>query len=496
MRADLAPLAATLLYLFPGVGVLAAAGMLRPTPAGLLGAAGLAYMAGVASVMLVGIALLSAGVALSAAGVSVIAACVGVAGMAAAAMRWRRNPTRPRARLITSIPHPIKTIAGWSAENWLAAIFVAAIAAYAALGYAGATAEPLGGWDSWSVWSRKALLLVDLGKPTMSFYGSQHYAFMHPDYPILLPLYESVFFRIAGTPDFQVLHGQFWILFIAFLWSTGYLMSRVARPLIWAPLVALLAVTPALEVGIRSLYADVPMGLFLGLGTLLVGLWLADRRPGDLAIGALLLAAAASTKNEGLVAAAGVLLVATVAAVVARREGSVRQAVLPPLVAMVALAAAIAPWRLWIGPNPPGGDVSPSKALDPGFLIDRADRIPPTVSAIAGQVGDQSNWYFLLALALAIAIVALRLPSERRLVAFYAGATLTVFASIVVWGYAINRLPLDPLIAVSVERTVDGPMLVAIAGLLHLSGRLLPKPVDEPPDQGPVAESAGFSRAK
>jgi hypothetical protein len=370
-------------------------------------------------------------------------------------------------------------VAGWGAEQWIAAAFVAAIAAYATVGYAGASVEPMGVWDSFSIWSRKALLLTEFGQPTAAFFESQYYGFMHPDYPILLPLYESMFFRMAGTPDVQALHGQFWILFVAFLWAAGYLASRVARPLLWAPLIALIAVTPALETGIRTLYADVPMSLFLGLGVLLVGLWLAERRPGDLAVGALMLAAAANTKNEGLVAAAGVLVVAALVTAVAGRGTSVRRAILPLLAAMAALAVAIAPWRLWVAAHPVEGgagiNIPVSRGFDPAFLIDHADRIHPTISAIGGQVGDQANWYYLLPLAIAIGIAAFRLPSERRLVAFYGGAGLAVFVSIVVWGYVINRLPIDSLITDTVSRTVDGMMLVAVAGLLHLSGRALPK---------------------
>jgi hypothetical protein len=49
-----------------------------------------------------------------------------------------------------------------------------------------------------------------------------------------------------------------------------------------------------------------------------------------------------------------------------------------------------------------------------------------------------------------------------------------VFATLVIWGYVINNWQIDQLIDFTVDRTVDGMMLVAVAGLLHLSGRALP----------------------
>jgi hypothetical protein len=489
MRADLAPIGVTAMYLFAGIGVLAAARMVRPTAAGVLAITGLAYMAGVAAVLLVGIALMSAGVALSAPHLLLVAFVIGVTGLASAL--WQGGRLR-RPQKIGGRPDVRGwrgKLADWDVEHWMAAAFVVGIAGYAVVGYASTITEPLAQWDAWSIWGRKALLLVEYGKPTAAFFDSHHYVFMIPDYPMLVPLFEATFFRLAGATDFEALHGQFWILFIAALWAFGYLASRVARPLAWSPLVALLAVTPALHGGVRTLYADVPMSLFLGLGVLLVGLWLTSRRTGDLLVGALLLAAAANTKNEGLAAAMAVLLVAAVVAGVVARKAGVRRSLAPLLAAIAGVALLVAPWRLWTGANALPGYIPVRKGFDPSFLLDHADRIWPTVAAIGGQVSDQSNWYYLLPLALAVAIVALSLPDQRRLAAFYAGTGLAVFVSIVIWGYVVNPNQLDWLFGTTIDRTVDAIMLVAAAGLLHLVGALMPAPLSgEQPETAPEPE--------
>jgi hypothetical protein len=472
MRADLAPLAATALYLLPGFGVLAALGMVRPTPAGALAATGLAYVTGVAAVLLSAIALTSLGVPLDLIAVTGIAGAVTLAGFAIAASRRERTaagddvPLRARVARVW-LPRPERSV-----EAWAAIALVAALVVYAVIGYVGTTVEPLAGWDAMSIWARKALLILEFGRPTAEFFGSQYYEFMNPDYPILLPFYESVFFRITGTADFQLLHGQFWILFVSFLWAAGFLCSRWGRPIVWLPLIALVAVTPGLAGDVRTLYADVPMSLFLGLGVILLGTWIADRAPSDLTLATLMLAAAANTKNEGLAAAAGVLLVAMLVVWLSELGRNAVRAVLPLAVAAAGFAVAVAPWRIWVALNDiPSVTIPVAKGFDPVFLADHADRIWPAVSAMGSELGDPSRWHYLLALALAICLASLGARTQRRLAAFYLAAGVVVFTTVVIWGYMINTIPIDSLIDTTVSRTVDTVMLVAIAALLQLSAR-------------------------
>jgi hypothetical protein len=472
MRADLAPLAATVLYLLPGFGVLAALGMFRLTPTGALAAAGLAYITGIAAVLLPAIAMTTLGVPLDLAGITAIAAVVAAMGFAIATTRSgaAADPTDATARRRPAwirLRRP-----GWRAETWAAIALALALAVYSVVGYVGTTVEPLTGWDAMSIWARKALLLVEYGRPSAEFFSSPFYGFMNPDYPILLPFYESVFFRLAGSADFQLLHGQLWILFVSFLWAAGFLCSRWGRPIVWLPLIALVAVTPGLAGDVRTLYADVPMSLFLGLGVILLGAWIADRSTSDLALATLMLAAAANTKNEGLAAAAGVLVVALLVVWCSELRRNASRAVLPLMAAAAGFGVAVAPWRIWVALNDvPAVTISVGKGFDPVFLVDHADRIWPAISAIGAELGDPSRWHYLPALALAISLASLVTRTQRPLAAFYLGAGAIVFAAMVIWGYVINTIPIDSLIETTVSRTVDAVMLVAIAALLQLSAR-------------------------
>jgi hypothetical protein len=359
------------------------------------------------------------------------------------------------------------------AERWVAAGMVIALAVFAVLTYRWARVQPLQAWDSWSIWARKGTLLFEYSHLSTAFFTSPVYAFMHPDYPLLLPLYEASWFRAIGSVDTQSLHAWFWILFVAFLWATAYVSSRVARPAIWAPLVGLLAVTPEIWTQLMTMYADVPMGLFLMIGVLLLGLWITGQRRRDLALSMILFAAAASTKNEGLTAVVSTLAIALIVTLVAPTPGLARRrALVPFVIAIAAFAVMVTPWRLWLAVHHITGDMPVARGLDPSFLLEHTSRIQPTVNALFSEVTNQSNWYYLLPMGLALVVAGLTTRGLRRIAAFYGLAILGAFI-MVLWGYVINPNEIGWLIATSASRTVVGPMLIAVAGTFHLAGALL-----------------------
>jgi hypothetical protein len=385
-------------------------------------------------------------------------------------------------------------VRSWPVERWIAVATLAALGVYAVLGYRAAVVHPLDGWDSWSIWSRKGTMLLQSGSLPTAFLTSPDYGFMHPDYPMLLPLFESVWFRAVGGPDTQALHGQFWIFFIASLWAGGYLASRVTRPALWAPVIALVAVTPGVTSQLLQLYADIPMALFLALGALSAGLWLRDREPAYLVIGTLLLAAAANTKNEGLSAAVAVTVLALVLSL-SRALG--RRVLIAPAAALAGLVALVAPWRLWLGAHDIRGDMPVGQGLSPSYLHERTERVWPSIKAIGAQLSDQGRWNYLLPLALGLVIVCLATGVARRAAAFYGLAGLAAFATLV-WAYWISPQDLNWHLSTSVDRTVDGMVFLGVAALLQLGGALVAVVggLREPDPPVPRAEPAGEERER
>jgi len=485
MRAELGPVALTGGYCFAGFGVLAALRVVRLSLGGVAAALGLAFFVGVSVVLLAGIALLCVDAPVDIGTLGAVAALVGAGGLAVSWRRvgwsrpdrasWARMARRASTRSARDAPRAIGRL---GPERWLAVVVVGALAVFAVLTYRWAQVQPLEVWDSWSIWARKGTLLADYSHLPTAFFTSPVYAFMHPDYPLLLPLYESSWFRVVGSADTQSLHAWFWILFVAFLWATAYVASRVARPVIWAPLIGLLAVIPEIRTQLMTMYADIPMALFLMVGVLLLGLWIAARRRRDLALAVILLAAAASTKNEGLTGATSALIVALLVIGAAPTPGlSRRRALTPLLFAIAGYAVAVAPWRLWLAAHHITGEMPVGRGLEPSYLIAHSDRIQPTVNALFSEVTNQGNWYYLLPIGLALMIAGLATRGLRRVAAFYLLAMLGA-AVLVLWAYIINPNELSWLIGTSASRTVVGPMLIAAAGTFHLAGALLTHSVE------------------
>src|SRR5207248_10247162 len=127
-------------------------------------------------------------------------------------------------------------------------------------------------------------------------------------------------------------------------------------------------------------YADVPVGYYLGLGTLQLGLWLESRERRDLGIATLLLIGAAGLKNEGTTGALLAIAVGLGVSIAGRRSHRVRELA---LAGGVLLVVAVLPWRLWLGAHHFQTEEPLGRIMSPRFLADHAGLVWPTVRALA-----------------------------------------------------------------------------------------------------------------
>jgi hypothetical protein len=464
MRVEFGPAAADLLFVLAGFGVLNAIGLLRSSLWDVVAAVGLAFLAGISFVITVAIALLTLGVSFELP--QFVAVSLATAGIGLGIRRqWLGAFRRGRTRLPDVRPLMRRT----SPQSWIAAVTLLAFALYAIVGGSMARVRPLTEWDSWSIWSRKAELLFYSGSLPADVFSSSAYVFMHADYPILLPVFESIHYRAMGTIDTQAIHLQFWLLLVGFAWATLYLGLRRGSLFAWLPLVAAVSVAPAVHGQLLFAYADIPMALFLALGVLLLGEWLTTRDGRLLALAALFLAAAASTKNEGLMAAAGALVVAAVVTALGSRRSGLRALGL----GAVGFAAAILPWRIWVAVQGIHGDIPVGSGLDPTYLADRAERVWPSVQALHMQLIDQANWLYVVPLSAAIALVSLLVAGRAAPAAFYLATGGVAFAALI-WAYWVSpNEPLSFYLGTSASRVVDAVAAIAFAAVLQLtpSGR-------------------------
>lgn len=460
MRAELAPFALDLLLGLGGLGILVAMRVVPWRASSMAAAFGLAYLTGAAVVPLALTVLLTLGVpfTLETFG-AVTLACIGLGvllGRARAGDRppapaaWWRRPWR-----------------SWSADVWVVAVFILAFGAFAVVGLATAFHLPLLGWDAWGFWTRKAQMLTWHDSLFPEFFAGSSYAFIHPDYPLQLPVFEALHFRAAGSIDTQTVIRHLWLLLAAFVWGAAYLLRDRVRPVVWAPLLLLAALAPGVWQQLLTGFADVPMAIFAGLGAISLALWLSQGAGGFLALAAVMLAAAANTKDEGLMVAVALLLVAGIVGLVRglRLRGL--------LLACGGVLVAVLPWRVWTAAHGIKTDLPVSKGLtDPGYMLDRIDRVWPSIRALGHEMADQSRWLYLLPLATLVVVAALVSGTGRRVAAFYMASFAVVSAGFI-WSYWLSPYPIEWHLENSAGRVISALMFICIAAVVHVSGLLL-----------------------
>lgn len=460
MHADLASFGVDAMLAFAGLWILIGIGLVPLRGVSVLAALGLAYMTGAALVPVLLVALLVIGVPVTLVTFFIVVlACVIAGGFAA------RNSQIDVAR-DSAAWRWLRSWKSWPAETWVIVVFVALFGAYSVIGMLGVYESPLVGWDSWSIWARKAQVLSAHDSLFHGFFTNESYSFAHLDYPLAYPVWESLHFRAAGAFDIQNVVRHVWLLLVGSIWALAYLLRGRVRPVVWAPVLLLALLAPGVSGQLRDGYADVPMALFACLGVVALGMWLEREEAGLLPLAAIMFAATANMKNEGLAATLAVLVVG--GAIVAARKLNVKAYA----AAAGAVVVALLPWRIWLAAHGIEGDMPVAKGLNPGYLLDRIDRVGPAIAAINGQFADPERWLFILPLATLVVVASLVSGVGRRVAAFYLGCFLLVWAAFV-WSYWISPHDLEWHLATSVDRVVSIPMLVCLAAVLHLSGLLL-----------------------
>ncbi len=474
MRVNFGPVAADALFVLAGFGVLNAIGILRSSLWDFFAAIGLAFLAGVSFVSTSAIVLLTIGVPLRLP--TFVALSLATAALGLLARREWLRMLRPRRPAIGELRSALRRM---SARSWIATVTLVAFALYAVVVSYFARVRGLSEWDAWSIWARKGEMLFYTGTLPKDFFASSAYVFMHADYPLLIPVFESIHFRAMGTIDTQAIHWQFWLLLVGFIWALLYLGMRRGTFFEWLPIVVAVSIVPAVHSQLLTAYADIPMALFLALGVLLLGEWLAARDGRMLALAILMLVGSANTKNEGTMVAVIALAVAGLVTLVGPRRSDLR----PLGLGVLGFAAGVLPWRIWVAAEGIHGDVPVLKGLNPSFLADQIDRLWPSVKAMYLQMIDQVNWLYIIPLGAAIILVSLFVAGRRSLAVFYLATGALAFAA-VVWVYWITpTVPLDFYLATSAYRVVGVLAAIALAALLQL---MAPGEMNDQPPPPPV----------
>jgi hypothetical protein len=427
-------LLANALYFAIGVGLLPLLRIVRDR-ATLLARLPLAYGVGLAATGIVAAHLALIDVPLGLVELVVLAAVVLFLGL-------RKLPAGTVPGLSTSEPL-------WSRLVGAGAFVVALVL----LGHAWATYEirPLLEWDGWAIWGTKARALYELGGANNAVFTSD--AYLPLQHPLLLPALEATDFRAMGVYDPTLVHVQLLLLAVGFLLGfVALLRDRVPFLLVGTTALAVLAAEPVLK-QLSTNLADVPLALFVALGLVGLGRWLATGERWPLVAGALFLGAAALTKSEGLFFALAAL--AAVLPFAWRRWRELGAATL-------GILAIVLPWRLFVELHGlPLVEYRLRNAVSPGYLSDHSDRVRPAVEGLLDEIFT-TDWGLLVPL-FAAALVTAILGRRYALAGFAALWALLSFAGLVLI-YWISVIPIDLALVWSGDRTIV--TLVVGAGAL------------------------------
>ena len=322
---------------------------------------------------------------------------------------------------------------------------LAVVLAYASRAFA---IRPLIDWDGWAVWTAKARLLY--ADPAIAPQALRSGNYGQAPYPIGLPTVEALGFGAMGQYDGTLIGIQFLLLAASFPFALWALLRRYARS--WVIALAAVAVVGAPQILYQLIthYADVPLGLFVGLGLAAGAAWLAG--PGEpwlLVPFVAFLGMAGVMKSEGfLFALVGVVSLLGVTLVTRDRARLAGCAI-----GVGGVLAVILPWRVYCsvyGLSTPDYDLA--HAVDLGYLRVHRDRVGPIVRELWRQLAAQNKWA-LLAWVILLAI-ATGLVAGRWRVLGFAVCWLALSSAGLVILYWASNLPLTSNLDNTSYRTI------------------------------------------
>jgi hypothetical protein len=387
--------------------------------------AGLAYLLGVAALVVVLTLELVVGIPFEPWTILASGVLIVVAGLLVG-----RRAGRPRPGLRPP---------GWRppAPGLVSGFFLAAIGVYLLASFRSERLAERYDWDAWFTWSLKSKALHFFGGLEEWVFGVPvHSGGVLTGYPPAFPEIEAASFHAMGSADVVTSSLNYWFLMLGFAGAVAGLLAPRVRSTILLPSLLLVLVLPGF-IGIPVPGgADRPLAFLIAVAALLVVLWIDERRRWQLAAATLLLAGAFLTKREGLLLGACIIGAAAVATWGDRRFAW------PRLLTAAGVSLGLTlPWRLWVELNGYRGE-EPEEGLF-GFL-EESGKGPGALWLALRAMFGYDFWLVLPAIAVAAAVLAFLAGARRPAVfaASFLGAAALANAWIT-WSHDIFELSLE-----------------------------------------------------
>jgi 4-amino-4-deoxy-L-arabinose transferase-like glycosyltransferase len=161
--------------------------------------------------------------------------------------------------------------------------------------------KPLEAYDAIAIYGIKAKAFFLANTLPQHFFDNSSFVFPHADYPLNMPLAETLTYFFLGGLNDQLVKVIFPLYFLAILTLVYFFMRRFAGRTYSLLFTFILATIPQFTAQSTSGYIDVPFGYYASAAMLLLFLWFKDAgQRGLLWLSALFAGLGAWTKNEGL----------------------------------------------------------------------------------------------------------------------------------------------------------------------------------------------------
>lgn len=278
------------------------------------------------------------------------------------------------------------------------------------LGYAlYATFAPLWEWDFWAIWGLKARVFLERGGIDWRFLESPWNTFVHPDYPLLVPLnYDFVALLAGGWSDRWL--GLLGVASaVALLLAVRELAVRETTPIVAALITfAVASVAISRYVGL----AEGALIAFSGAGVLFLRRALLFDDDAAWRHGAICLGFAACCKNEGLAMIASVVVAIVLADVRRARRAS---RLWPTLV-------IAAPWLILRAVHVLPTDIAEGSVL--GRLL---ARLPDALAIFGALLTHLFEPLFWGAIVFAVIIAPAAAPRREAFVILFTAAQVAIY---------------------------------------------------------------------